>query len=123
MPTNDERRKVAAEMREYPAELTATLHPAEEALAYYVLDLMSIVGLEYGQVMGFFARLADLIEPEERTCRNTAGKPFAGYRMFNCSVCGAYLEVDGDTDANLLAGGERPMPRYCPNCGARVIQE
>lgn len=59
-------------------------------------------------------------EPKERTCRNTAGKPFAGYRMFSCSECGAYLEVDGDTDANLLAGSERPMPRYCPNCGARV---
>lgn len=68
-------------------------------------------------------RLADLIEPEERTCRNTAGKPFAGYRMFSCSECGAYLEVDGDTDANLFAGGERPMPRYCPNCGAKVVEE
>lgn len=63
-------------------------------------------------------------EPKrERTCRNTAGKPFAGYRMFSCSECGAYLEVDGDTDANLFAGGERPMPRYCPNCGAKVVQE
>lgn len=68
-------------------------------------------------------RLADLIEPEERTCRNTVGKPFAGYRMFSCSECGAYLEVDGDTDANLFAGGERPVPRYCPNCGAKVVQE
>ena len=81
------------------------------------------LGVGYMDWEHICARLADLIEPEERTCHNTAGKPFAGYRMFSCSECGAYLEVDGDTDANLFAGGERPMPRYCPNCGAKVVEE
>lgn len=105
MPTDDERRKVAAEMREYPAELTATLHPAEEALAYYMLDLMSIVGLEDGQVMGFFARLADLIEPEpERTCRmiDNGVEPC-------CSVCDCRHSYDDE-------------PKFCMDCGARVVE-
>ena len=113
MPTDEERREVAAEMREYPAELTATLHPAEEALAYYVLDLMSIVGLEDGQVMGFFARLADLIEPEERTCRmvldEDATSSLEYDEVFRCTVCGE--EVVRKTGTTI---------RFCPMCRARV---
>ena len=119
MPTNDERRAVAARLR----WLTMAY---KDVFGVYVLNA---IGLDFTNSRGTYCsndsvrRLADLIEPEERTCRNTVGKPFAGYRMFSCSECGAYLEVDGDTDANLFAGGERPMPRYCPNCGAKVVQE
>lgn len=113
MPTDEERRKVAAEMREYPAELTATLHPAEEALAYYVLDLMSIVGLEDGQVMGFFARLADLIEPEpERTCHN-----LGTYGGFECSMCGFKEEQLSEMEC------EPQDWCFCPSCGAKVVEQ
>lgn len=112
MPTDDERRKVAAEMREYPAELTATLHPAEEALACYVLDLMSIVGLEDGQVMGFFARLADLIEPEpERTCElelTWSGHTRALVRTYECARCGKSCDRVYGEDY-----------KFCPYCGRR----
>ena len=110
MPTNDERRKIAAELRENRDPLTP----------YNLVDYIFDDPWNHDSGEEVAARLADLIEPEERTCRNIAGKPFAGYRMFSCSECSAYLEVDGDTDANLFAGGERPMPRYCPNCGAKV---
>lgn len=113
MPTNDERRKIAAELRENRDPLTP----------YNLVDYIFDDPWNHDSGEEVAARLADLIEPEERTCRNTVGKPFVGYRMFSCSECGAYLEVDGDTDANLFAGGERPMPRYCPNCGAKVVQE
>ena len=124
MPTNDERREVAKRMRELAAGYE--IFPAWCAIDACELptpinDVLMACGL--GQAVHaskICARLADLIEPEERTCRNLAGKPFAGYRMFSCSECSAYLEVDGDTDASLFAGGERPMPRYCPNCGAKV---
>ena len=119
MPTDEERRKVAAEMRGYPAELTATLHPAEEALAYYVLDLMSIVGLEGEQVTDLFARLADLIEPEpERTCCNTSADVLKG--PFTCSACDEYSETWID-----IGFGDRMMevPKFCPNCGAKVVEE
>ncbi len=113
MPTNDERRKIAAELRENRDPLTP----------YNLVDYIFDDPWNHDSGEEVAARLADLIEPEERTCCNIAGKPFAGYRMFSCSECGAYLEVDGDTDANLLAGGERPMPRYCPNCGAKVVKQ
>ena len=110
MPTDEERRKIAAELRENRDQLTP----------YNLVDYIFDDPWNHDSGEEVAARLADLIEPEERTCRNLAGKPFAGYRMFSCSECSAYLEVDGDTDANLFAGGERPMPRYCPNCGAKV---
>lgn len=127
MPTNDERRDVAARLRELAEDyekvpvlsiIAACELPAPVDDAFMACGIGRAVYAT--EICG---RLADLIEPEERTCRNTAGKPFAGYRMFSCSECGAYLEVDGDTDANLFAGGERPMPRYCPNCGAKVVEE
>lgn len=111
--TDEERCEVAAKLREN-RDLLAPYNIVE-----YIFD--DPWNHDSGEEVA--NRLADLIEPEERTCRNTAGKPFAGYRMFSCSECGAYLEVDGDTDANLFAGGERPMPRYCPNCGAKVVEE
>ena len=126
-PTDDERRDVAARLRELAEDyekvpvlsiIAACELPAPIDDAFMACGLGRAV-----YATEIFGRLADLIEPEERTCRNTAGKPFAGYRMFSCSECGAYLEVDGDTDANLFAGGERPMPRYCPNCGAKVVEE
>lgn len=115
MPTNDERREVAEILR---SGVGTTDYLSDDDFIDWVHGVVS--RSRDGHILD---RLADFIEPEERTCRNTVGKPFAGYRMFSCSECGAYLEVDGDTDANLFAGGERPMPRYCPNCGAKVVQE
>ena len=117
-PTNEDRREVAENLR---SMCSSGCRYADE---FYELLYETVMRTWDFHVFHDVAdRLADLIEPEERTCRNTAGKPFAGYRMFSCSECGAYLEVDGDTDANLFAGGERPMPRYCPNCGAKVVEE
>lgn len=117
-PTDDERREVAENLRNMCG---CGCRYAEEF--YELLNDTVMRAWDFHDFHDVANRLADLIEPEERTCRNTAGKPFAGYRMFSCSECGAYLEVDGDTDANLFAGGERPMPRYCPNCGAKVVQQ
>ena len=55
-------------------------------------------------------RIADLIEPEqERTCENESS--VSG--IFTCSYCGADFydtEISGDWN-------------YCPNCGARVVEE
>ena len=125
--TDEERCEVAAELRELAEDyekVQAWDVIAAGELPAPVDDVFMACGLGRSvHATEICGRLADLIEPEERTCRNTAGKPFAGYRMFSCSECGAYLEVDGDTDANLFAGGERPMPRYCPNCGAKVVEE
>lgn len=121
MPTDEDRREVAAKLRELVADWFDDGEFYDRGEVEDVLGLATDDGAWY-EAAGV-RRLADLIEPEERTCRNTAGKPFAGHRMFSCSECGAYLEVDGGADANLFAGGERPMPHYCPNCGAKVVDE
>ena len=60
-----------------------------------------------------FSKLADLIEPEERTCHmrvreNARGNP-KHFLMYVCSEChGAVVHDKYD-----------PI-YYCPNCGARV---
>ena len=54
----------------------------------------------------------------ERTCRDTGG-----YLMFRCSECGCSVEVD-DFDSgepNIFVDGIAATPRYCPNCGAKVV--
>lgn len=64
----------------------------------------------------FLNRLADLIEPEERTCRmtvleNARGNP-KHFLMYVCSECHGAVVHD------------RYDPIYfCPNCGAKVVEE
>lgn len=78
------------------------------------------------------ARLADLIEPEERRCRLVtevrALSLTQDMHTKSCSACGYVFGSEVHTQ--LLPGlGERVaidpvvIPSYCPNCGARVIQE
>lgn len=52
--------------------------------------------------------LADLIEPQERTCRAVGEDPL-GFR--SCSSCGYETWADDDS-----------VTPYCPNCEARVIE-
>lgn len=83
-------------------------------------------------------RLADLIEPEpERTCRNVGGEEWG----FKCSECGGHThgspfhapdserddlarrmsELFGIEDG-AIASLHGSVPRYCPNCGAKVVE-
>ena len=55
-------------------------------------------------------RLADLIEPEpERTCHDETESPMS----FLCGECGWFWN-DPEDELGF---------RYCPNCGARVVEE
>lgn len=81
MPTNDERREIAARLR-----VLASHAPAD---AEMVLDTLDLYTGEY--IEGFdprcVDRLADLIEPEqERTCRieGTDSDEFAIYDHLTC---------------------------------------
>lgn len=74
----------------------------------------------------------------ERTCRNVGGEQWG----FMCSECGGHthgspfhppteerdrlaaeisdiMEMEGGRIASLHG----PVPRFCPNCGARVVEE
>ena len=61
-----------------------------------------------------FARLAELIDPEERTCymsEHSDLQPRGWYiRYWECSDCHAHYR-------------DKDMPRFSPNCGARVVND
>ena len=118
MPTNDERRAVAARLR----WLTMAY---KDVFGVYVLNA---IGLDFTNSRGTYCsndsvrRLADLIEPEERTCRNAAKKTDREFgNPFVCSECGADPH-DAESYYCGFSSGEYDW-RFCPNCGARVIQE
>ena len=102
MATSDERREVAERLRRTKAECDARDCP------WMVEDLMQALGLatyEDGED-GIFDRLADLVDP---TCHDFGGQEGTtgeGYD-FACSACGYACDL--------------PQPRFCPRCGARVM--
>lgn len=129
-PTNEERREVAAKLRELPIdmyEVKERWEPkgldtcCEEQTDYYLIhfalfgcfpaDNMHLCDYEE-----LHDRLADLIEPEERTCHDMSH----GHEEFRCSECGTPVEVECDGFV-LLIGGKTDNLRFCPFCGARVV--
>lgn len=114
MPTNDERREVAARLREpFDVLPQGRYYHASHTLFGMGLYTSSEVALRLG-----VCRLADLIEPEERTCHAVRiAVPFdprdfpddlVEVYQFRCSECSVLLEDDWS---------------FCPNCGAKAIQE
>lgn len=109
MPTNDERREVAARLRE--VKTFAINRPIDELDA-----LMCAVGCSICQEhwrVHLADRLADLIEPEERTCELKKAHWDNGSCTWGviCSACGYKHEHESGLCWN-----------YCPNCGARVVE-
>lgn len=105
MPSNDERREVAARLRDIERDFT---------LSFECVMHNAITGNRECGVDAFCEdcrkdiqeRLADLIEPElERTCHiidvNESG-------VGVCDHCGGYAEA---------------VDNYCPNCGDMVVEE
>jgi hypothetical protein len=98
------REEVAKKLRE-----NSTVHTTDEA---YVV-LLNCMGITY-DYSDLFNRLADLIDP---TCtadikREDDGIDAQPYYTSSCGNCGALW--DTITGAALL-------PKYCPHCGARVV--
>ncbi len=114
MPSNDERREVAARLRDKAGRVCFDGCEVEECL--------SSGDWRYSYSAGdgarSYMRLADLIEPEERTCRDVS----SGDEEFRCSECGAPVEVECH-GITLLIGGKADNIRYCPNCRAKVVKE
>ena len=103
MEINDnQRRKVAKKMREYDVA---------EFKESAIVPFLECLGHGYMNWRGILDELADLIEPQERTCHAVEkGNPDEHHVCYGCSVCsfGWYEDVYAE-----------PY-RYCPHCGARV---
>lgn len=100
MPTNDERREAAAKLRDKAGRVCFDGCEVEECL--------SSGDWRYSYSAGdgarSYMRLADLIEPEERTC---------------------YVEHIDDDSFHLSCGHEAAghvSPSFCPYCGAKVVE-
>ena len=123
MPTTDERREVAARLREtnlteYAEEVERSEGLSKVAAARFVAIPNLIGALNFDKPIvsakELTDRLADLIEPEERTCSNEA----ASNDYFACSKCG--MEVDLYNDYGGFSNYAYGDWNYCPNCDARV---
>ena len=55
----------------------------------------------------------------ERTCHDTC----ENLCEFSCSECGAEFDVNKNWEPTMWADGKATIPRFCPNCGARVVDE
>lgn len=123
MPTNEERREVAAKLRVLADENTVTATPNFNHVLFGALggeppvppSNPTLGDLEaYDKALLY--RLADLIEPEqERTCRMEVNWDYDGdcpayYRDYVCSEC---------KDNFIYYKYSRVS--YCPNCGAKVV--
>ena len=120
-PTDEERREVAARLRAQVKRLGP--HMDAHEFAHYCADVIDRENaLRWDQMT---LHLADLIEPEERTCHMISDHlTDTAY----CSVCGERF----DSVAQYMAMVQLPYSvtdyepeykdaRYCPSCGARVI--
>ena len=109
MPTNNRRRTIACLLR----HINMTNDPNWSS----VIACLGATSREKAVLA-----LADLIEPEERTCRNIADETYKEFgEPFKCSECGADPH-DGENFFCGFSSGEHDW-RFCPNCGARVIAD
>ena len=109
MPTNDERREIAARLRELADANEGYLGMGR--VNRVLRDGKAILGTSgLASVADVLRRHADLIEPEPEltTTRNGKFKTKYGNRVPLCECCGYSI---GDKRYN-----------YCPNCGAKVVE-
>ena len=104
MITNEERKKVAAKLREKHCERQGTFEPQDMMMQAYnrLYDLLDCLNC-LPKRRDLFLDLADLIEPEDRTCR---WKHIEG--TWFMSECGERYDC--------------VIPdNFCPKCGAKVM--
>lgn len=112
MPSNEERREVAARLRKKHGERQWTFEP--QSISIQAMNRMDDLLDCLPERRDMFLVLADLIEPEERTCRMEPNEK--GYVI--CSNCGE--EIDAYT-----CDWTEPMEysyQFCYACGAKVVE-
>lgn len=109
MISDEKRRRAVAELREASTG------------AYRHVDALDViagsVGVEVGGKFGHevenetYAALADLID--RPTCRNLSPKPAD---VLLCSECGEHVDIA------YMETCDEYHAKYCPNCGAEVVE-
>lgn len=127
MVTDDERREVAARLRRLSGHREVDKEFVHEALGLYMGECVD--GYDPVSV----SELADLIEPEpERTCRVVTDKNAVSQTQeVHTKYCSRCSYVFGrEQHRQLLPGLDEEfvlhavqIPDYCPNCGAKVVEE
>lgn len=122
MPTNDERREVAKRIREmyYYGGI-------KRSVVFYEALNDVIMGQDgFGSFQDIADRFADLIEPEERTCHMIRGH--LTDTVF-CDVCGERFDGVAQYMAMVPNGfsladykAKYKDAKFCPNCGAKVVE-
>lgn len=119
MPNDDERREVAAELRKLAAEADEEGEFCDGGEVEFTLDLV-IDANKWCYTPASIRYLADLIEPEERTCK-IKRELHKGYPTTYgiCSRCNALVNAE-----SAVSNATDYLPtRYCPSCGARVVSD
>lgn len=116
MATNEERKKVAARLREIDFEWVSDssarlLFKIEHVLGLYVEGVDNLEGVAN--------RLADLIEPEEFTCKMEPSfitpTTLENIQEYTCGKCGKQTLSE-------VLGDDEDVPKYCSYCGAKVLE-
>lgn len=112
MPTNEERRDVAAKLHAIDREDFASSYSEEFEIIEKILGIYE----DYDKFIWHV--IADLIEPEhERTCHDIEKDERGYYHDFVCSECGEVYDESDDMSYRAC------RIKYCPNCGAMVVNE
>lgn len=111
MISDDERRIVAANLRQYLKKYET---PDWRAFCNIILGSGRLDNLRKAQA---FDRLADLID--HPTCFDTESKDS---KSFTCSACGFSESRLVVSPFTLSFAHCKPSYRYCPNCGAEVVE-
>ena len=117
MNSNEERREIAARLRNYES-LRESFRESP------ICAFLDALGVEYLDWKGVCSRLSDLIEPEpEHTCKNITAERTCtnSYKggctvAFKCSSCGDSVFYPKKWS------GKHVKPKYCPSCGAKVVE-
>lgn len=118
-PTDDERREVAENLRNMCGCGCRDAEEFNELLNDTVMRAW-----DFHDFHDVANRLADLIEPEERTCRcgvKTIGQVFPDGFDFDGEYTTVYIfPLSCGHEVRSLTNR---IPRFCPSCGAKVVSD